>query len=114
MALITCPECGREVSDTVNQCIHCGYILKRKARVESELKEETTREEHKETGIKLICLRGGPSGAGVMVAINFIGGLLALGAAIVFLVISLRDKNVFWIISTNNYFIHIFPHACII
>lgn len=75
MALIICPECGKEVSDTVNQCIHCGYILKRKACVESELKDETTREEHKETGIKPICLRGGPSGAGVIIAINFIGGL---------------------------------------
>ena len=99
MALITCPECGREVSDTVNQCIHCGFMLKRKARVESELREETTREEHKETGIKPICLRGGPSGAGVMVVINFIGGLLALGAAIVFLVISLRDKTFFGLLA---------------
>lgn len=27
MALITCPECGKEVSDTCTTCIHCGYLL---------------------------------------------------------------------------------------
>ena len=28
MALITCPECGGNVSDTCDVCIHCGYRLK--------------------------------------------------------------------------------------
>ena len=28
MALINCPECGREVSDKAFQCIHCGYPLR--------------------------------------------------------------------------------------
>ena len=27
MALINCKECGREVSDTANNCLHCGYVL---------------------------------------------------------------------------------------
>ena len=27
MALIRCPECGREVSDQAEACIHCGYPL---------------------------------------------------------------------------------------
>ena len=27
MALINCPECGKEVSDKSKQCIHCGYPL---------------------------------------------------------------------------------------
>lgn len=27
MALINCPECGNEISDTVKKCIHCGYKL---------------------------------------------------------------------------------------
>lgn len=30
MALIKCPECGKDVSDTVQNCIHCGYVLKQK------------------------------------------------------------------------------------
>ena len=27
MALIKCPECGKEVSDKAQNCIHCGYPL---------------------------------------------------------------------------------------
>ena len=27
MALITCPECGKEISDQAPACIHCGYPL---------------------------------------------------------------------------------------
>lgn len=27
MALINCPECGKEISDKAKQCIHCGFPL---------------------------------------------------------------------------------------
>lgn len=27
MALIKCPECGREISDKAEKCIHCGYPI---------------------------------------------------------------------------------------
>lgn len=27
MALITCPECGKQISDKAPACIHCGYPL---------------------------------------------------------------------------------------
>lgn len=27
MALIKCPECGKEVSENAENCIHCGYPL---------------------------------------------------------------------------------------
>jgi hypothetical protein len=30
MALICCPECGKEISDASAQCIHCGYPIGRK------------------------------------------------------------------------------------
>lgn len=30
MALINCPECGKEISDKSKQCIHCGYPLEQK------------------------------------------------------------------------------------
>jgi len=26
MALIKCPECGKEISDKAKKCIHCGSI----------------------------------------------------------------------------------------
>ena len=29
MALIKCPECGKEVSDTVKECPNCGFKLKK-------------------------------------------------------------------------------------
>lgn len=29
MALITCPECGKQISDKASACIHCGYPLKK-------------------------------------------------------------------------------------
>lgn len=29
MALITCPECGKEISSTVSKCPHCGYEIKK-------------------------------------------------------------------------------------
>lgn len=29
MALINCPECGKEVSDKSEKCIHCGYPINR-------------------------------------------------------------------------------------
>lgn len=30
MALIKCPECGKEMSDTLNSCPHCGYVFNKK------------------------------------------------------------------------------------
>ena len=27
MSLIHCPECGKEVSDKSDKCIHCGYPI---------------------------------------------------------------------------------------
>ena len=30
MALIKCPECGKEVSDTANSCPNCGYLIHNK------------------------------------------------------------------------------------
>lgn len=29
MALIKCPECGKEISDKAEVCIHCGYPVKK-------------------------------------------------------------------------------------
>lgn len=28
MALISCPECGKEISDAARSCPHCGYAIK--------------------------------------------------------------------------------------
>ena len=34
MALIKCPECGKEVSDKAPACIHCGCPLERKVMID--------------------------------------------------------------------------------
>lgn len=44
MALIHCPECNREISDTVKVCPDCGYKLKQPKREPKFLK---TREDKK-------------------------------------------------------------------
>lgn len=31
MALILCPECGKEISDASGRCIHCGYPLRKRS-----------------------------------------------------------------------------------
>lgn len=36
MALIKCPECGKEVSDKAPACIHCGYPMHLKEQEEAE------------------------------------------------------------------------------
>ncbi len=43
MALIICPECKKEVSDTCDNCIHCGYKLKQETikKVEEPTKTES-------------------------------------------------------------------------
>lgn len=38
MALIKCPECGKEISDTTSKCIHCGYEFS-KEKVDTSDKE---------------------------------------------------------------------------
>lgn len=27
MALIKCPQCNKDISDTIDKCIHCGYLF---------------------------------------------------------------------------------------
>ena len=40
MALINCPECGKEVSDSVKVCIHCGYAIEKEAKKAQKLKQK--------------------------------------------------------------------------
>lgn len=40
MALIKCPECGKEVSDKAEACIRCGYPINKNNEVNENLQEE--------------------------------------------------------------------------
>ena len=33
MALIHCPECGKEISDKAEKCIHCGHVMKEQPKI---------------------------------------------------------------------------------
>lgn len=37
MALIECPECGKEISDTADVCVNCGYLIKTKRKYNKKL-----------------------------------------------------------------------------
>ena len=42
MALIQCPECGKQVSDKARKCPHCGYPLEDIDFAKEEIAEETS------------------------------------------------------------------------
>lgn len=66
MALIKCPECGKEISSEAEHCIHCGFPLKKK-----QVKEETKDDNpDKMTGKFVVGYRGGPGG---IIAIDIVG-----------------------------------------
>lgn len=48
MALIKCPECGKEISDKSKACIHCGYPLDRTAKENITLSEPAKLPEYKD------------------------------------------------------------------
>ena len=84
MALITCPECGHEVSDTAETCPNCGYKLKKSTDLNFDLPtqarlDKTIKEAYY---LRLIAL-----------AIVFVGSLVGL-----FISIN-RYENVFQIIT---------------
>ena len=78
MALIKCPECGREISDTCEYCIHCGFKLKTPAKVE---------EKEEKSGIEIIAFRGS---AGVLILLSIICIVFGLTASTFMSTIILR------------------------
>ena len=78
MALIKCPECGKEISDEAEVCIHCGYPLKNKQVVESDQNNKKQPESH------VIAYRCGPGGTVIsLTVIGIIFGLLMTAAYII-------------------------------
>ena len=72
MALIKCPECGRDVSDTCDACIHCGYRLRR-----SNIYRENKSDEP--DGIsETIAERGEAGGMVAVCVINTVFGIICL------------------------------------
>ena len=77
MALIKCPECGREISDQAVSCPHCGFPL-------SKIKE--SEEERKKEEFQVIATRSNQRGIHITL---FILAGLALGTSIIFFTFAL-------------------------
>ena len=45
MALIKCPECGKEISDASTACIHCGYPISKNPDVQEKVKSNIENKE---------------------------------------------------------------------
>lgn len=41
MALITCPECGKQISDTTKVCIHCGKKISSSDKIKGNIDRES-------------------------------------------------------------------------
>ena len=74
MALINCPECGKQVSDQAQSCPECGYVI------QGTLADQILKEEVKQ-GIKL--------GKGASIA-----GLIIIGLAYLFTIIAVIRSNI--------------------
>ena len=62
MALINCPECGKEVSDAAKVCIHCGFPLEKNAldaKVATINPQTNQNSEPNHAGHKIFCPRCG-------------------------------------------------------
>lgn len=60
MALINCPECGKEISDKAKACPHCGYPLSTKEETyrKTEAKPKTANEIEREKKVITRCVYG--------------------------------------------------------
>lgn len=56
MALIKCPECGKDISNTTENCIHCGYFLNKKQHVSNVTKVLIEQTDKRWKKLKLISL----------------------------------------------------------
>lgn len=53
MALIKCPECGKEISDASTACIHCGYPISKNPDVQKKVKSNIENKEKKRLNRRL-------------------------------------------------------------
>ena len=88
MALITCPECQKQISNQANSCPHCGYILNSGLNEKQTQKRETKLGEiHKQTGsgilmvlVGIAAIVGGIFTMGIIIGIfAIIGGSALIG-----------------------------------
>ena len=81
MALLKCPECGRDVSSEADVCIHCGYPLKKNRTKENQISKEVINGEY------VVGYRGGPGGVLAIYIVGFVLGLAFVIPSIIVMII---------------------------
>ena len=87
MALIKCPDCGKNISSNAEVCIGCGAPLKRQENTRTDnVKVTSTRAAGSYEAIGTLLILGGMITAMATGPDNHIGGLVAGAGAVVFFV----------------------------
>jgi len=88
MALISCTECGKEVSDKASSCPNCGAPISSNGSVSlnPESHAKVTRTGAKWEGIGFLLIVGGMITAMASAADNHIGGIMVTVGFVVFLI----------------------------
>lgn len=103
MALIKCPECGKEVSDTCETCIHCGYQLKQPLVVVGDKKEEKENKDNnndnREVIVKRLKSENNASTGIILIVVgvvltSIVVGLVFIGLGIYYLVKGDNDTKI--------------------
>lgn len=84
MALIKCPECGKDISDTCDICIHCGYKLKNQQKKDNN---------HNSNDLQVIAYRGG-NGSSIVTVLGILDILFGAGFVVLFII---------WVINSNGF-----------
>lgn len=75
MSLMNCPECNKEMSDTIKKCPHCGFVIKKK-KVKKEKVETSEKKKLKDKILGVIKNKKFRIGFLVFVVIFFLGCLI--------------------------------------
>ena len=79
MALMTCPECGNQISDKADSCVHCGYPIKKR--------KDPIRRGTVDTFLMIFAI--------IMMVIGCIGGLITLGDSVIVGVLMIASSLLF-------------------
>ena len=96
MALVSCPECGKEISDVARFCPHCGYAMREAAANQVKRTPLTERKPSRASGI-FLC-----TGGMVMVLGSLLFCLLLLRLGIIEAFSIFHSKHFSYLLITDH------------
>ena len=88
MALIKCPECGKEISDKAESCIYCGYPLKENKVIQPVQETKKPLESH------VVAYRCSP---GSVVAIFIVALVLGIVITTAYIILGIFFGEIMWL-----------------